>query len=353
MKGLILCAGKGTRMRPITYSTPKMLIPVANKPVIHYAIEAMRVAGIKQLGFVVSPENRKDLEPVLGDGSYWKMKFEYVIQEEQKGIAHAVLCAEDFVGEDDFALYLGDNLIEEGIKKFVDDFKKNRPNAAITLTPVDEPWHFGVAEVSKGRVISLVEKPKKPKSNLAVCGIYIFDKNVFRAAKSIKPSARGELEITDTISHMLKSGLSVMPHILNGWWRDTGQKSDMLEANRSVLNGIKRSVKGDVDDKSAIKGKVRIEEGAVIKRSVIEGPSVVGRGAKIIDSQIGPFSSIDDNVLIERSCVADSIIMEDTQIVGFAHRIEDSLIGNKVSIRGNGTNAISVALGNMSQIEAR
>jgi glucose-1-phosphate thymidylyltransferase len=330
-----------------------MLIPVANKPVIYYAIEAMKSAGIKQLGFVVSPDNRKDLEPVLGDGSSWKMKFEYVIQEEQKGIAHAVLCAEDFVREDDFALYLGDNLIEEGLKKFVQDFKKNRPNAAITLTTVDEPWHFGVAEISGERVISLVEKPKKPRSNLAVCGIYIFDKNVFKAAKSIKPSARGELEITDTLSWMLKNGLVVMPHILNGWWRDTGQKADMLEANRSVLNGIKRSLKGKVDNKSIIKGKVRIEEGAVIKGSVIEGPSVIGKGAKIIDSKIGPFSSIDENVVIERSCIADSIIMNDTSLVDLGYRLENSLVGSKVNIIGKGKNAMSVTLGNMSAIETR
>lgn len=353
MKGLILCAGKGTRMRPITFAVPKMLIPVANKPVIHYAIEAMRDAGIRRIGLVVS-DNRKELEPALGDGKAWGLKFRYITQEEQKGIAHAVLCAEDFIGKDDFVLYLGDNLVEGGIAKLVRDFKRDRPNAAITLTPVPEPWHFGVAVVEDGKVASIEEKPKKPKSNLAVCGIYIFNGSVFKAAKRIKPSRRGEYEITDTIGEMIRMGLTVTPHIIHGWWRDTGQKDDLLEANRAVLDGIESDVRGSVDAASAIEGRVIIEKGVRIVRSRVRGPAIIGAKSVVTDSYIGPYTSIGGGVVIERSEIENSIVMSGGRISGAGRRIESSLIGNNVIIeggRGRPKKTLNLTLGDLCRVE--
>jgi len=354
MKGLILCAGKGTRMRPITYAVPKMLIPVANKPVIHYAIEALRAAGIREIGFVVS-DNRKDLEPALGDGKAWKMKFDYVEQETPKGIAHAVLCAEDYVGKEDFLLYLGDNLLEHGVAGLVKEYEAGRPNAAITLTPVPEPRHFGVAVVKGGRIVSLEEKPKKPKSNLAIVGVYIFDKNVFKAARRIKPSWRGELEITDTISELVRMGLEVTPHIVRGWWRDTGQKSDMIEANQAVLGGLEGSVRGKVDASSRLEGPVVLEKGAVVAGSRVRGPVVIGKGARITGSRIGPFTSIGEDVVVENSVIANSIVMSGSRISNVGRGLESSLIGNKAVVEGVGGargKPLSVTLGDMSRIEA-
>lgn len=339
-------------MRPITYAVPKMLIPVANKPVIHYAIESMKESGIKEIGFVVS-ENRKELEPALGDGKKWGMKFEYVMQETPKGIAHAVLCAEDYIGGSDFVLYLGDNLLERGIKGVVDEFRKQRPNASISLTPVPEPQHFGVAVVKGGRIANIEEKPKKPKSNLAVIGVYVFDTNVFKAAKRIKPSGRGELEITDTIGEMVRMGLEVTPHVVEGWWRDTGQKSDMIEANQAVLDGIAGGVKGKVDAASVIEGRVAIEKGAVIERSRVRGPVVIGAGARISGSYVGPYTSVGDGVTIENSEIENSIIMSGTRIENVGRRLESSLIGNKVAIVGASgrPRAMSVTLGDLCRME--
>jgi glucose-1-phosphate thymidylyltransferase len=352
MKGLILCAGKGTRMRPITYAVPKMLIPVANKPVIQYAVDAMKAAGIRRIGLVVS-ENRKELEPALGDGKTSGVKFEYIMQNEQKGIAHAVLCAEEFIGKDDFVLYLGDNLIEEGIKGVVSEFRKNRPGAAITLTPVPEPRHFGVAVVKDGNIVSIEEKPKKPKSNLAVCGIYVFTSRVFEAARGIKPSRRGEYEITDTISEMIRMGFVVTPHVIRGWWRDTGQKKDMIEANQAVLDGIKRNVRGNVDLQSAIEGRVIIEEGASIERSRVLGPSIIGKNATVSRSYIGPHTSIGDGAVVEDSEIENSIVMSGARISRSPFRIESSLIGNKATIEGGRGLAkkMNLNLGDLCSIE--
>jgi glucose-1-phosphate thymidylyltransferase len=340
-------------MRPITYAAPKMLIPVANKPVIHYAIEAMKSAGIKEIGFVVS-DNRKDLEPALGGGKKWGMKFEYIFQDEQKGIAHAVLCAEDYISKSEFVLYLGDNLLEHGIKGLVDEFKKSRPNAAISLAEVAEPSHFGVAVVKGGRIVSLEEKPKKPKTNLAVVGVYVFDSTVFKAAKRIKPSGRGELEITDTISELIRMGLEVTPHIVKGWWRDTGRKSDMIEANQIVLDGIARRIDGKVDAASVIEGEVVVEKGAVIERSRVRGPVVIGGGARVADSRIGPHTSIGEGVTIENSAIGNSIVMSGARIANVGRRLVSSLIGNNVTISGacGRRGALTVTLCDLCTIES-
>jgi len=329
-----------------------MLIPVANKPVIYYAIESMKEAGIKEIGFVVS-ENRRELEPVLGNGKKWGMKFSYITQDKQNGIAHAVLCAEDYIDGEDFVLYLGDNLVEEGVKGLVDIFVNGKANAAISVTPVPEPQHFGVAVVKNGKIESLVEKPKKPKSNLAVCGIYVFDKNVFKAAKSIEPSARGELEITDTISKLITTGRKVLPHVLEGWWRDTGQKADMIEANQAVMEGIKTDIRGRVDESSRIEGRVVLEKGSIIKNSIVRGPAVIGEKSKISNSYIGPYSSIGDEVDIQGSEVENSIVMSGTTIKNVGRRIESSLIGNNAVLSGGSTKpkSLSVVLGDLCRLE--
>lgn len=331
MKGLILCAGKGTRMRPITYSLPKQLIPVANRPVIHYAFESFRQAGITELGIVVS-DNRKDIEPLLGDGAEWGMTFTYIDQPETRGIAHAVLCAEEFVGDDTFLLYLGDNLLEKGVGGLVDAYHRGGQDAAIMLKEVPEPQHFGVAEVKGDKIVSIKEKPRKPKSNLAVIGVYIFNPKVFEAAKSIKPSARGELEITDTISKLIEMGCEVTHHVVDGWWKDTGQKSDMIEANRALLNAVRGVIEGKVDGDSVIEGEVIVDAGAEVTGSRISGPAIIGRESRIVNSYIGPYTSIGDNVRVENSEIENSIVMSGATISGLDMRIESSLIGRKARI---------------------
>ena len=320
-------------MRPITYAVPKQLIPVANKPVINYAFDAMREVGIKDIGIVVS-DNRKDIEPALGDGKRFGIKLTYVDQPRTLGIAHAVLCAEEFIGKSDFMLYLGDNLLENGLKGVAAAFRKDKPDSTIVLKEVPDPTHFGVAEIKGGRIASIVEKPKNPKSNLAVIGVYIFKSGVFEAAKRIKPSGRGEYEITDTIAEMIKMGLKVEPHVLEGWWKDTGQKMDMIEANRALLDGIRRGVKGKVDESSRITGKVVVEKGAEVSRSRIEGPVVVGSGAKISGSQVGPYTAVGENVVLDGCRIENSIVMEGTRISGVSTLIESSLIGRDAVIEG-------------------
>ncbi len=341
MKGLILCAGKGTRMRPITYALPKQMIPVANKPVIVYAFEAMKEAGVTDLGIVVS-DNRKDIEPFLGDGSQWGMNITYVTQDKTLGIAHAVLCAEDYIAGDDFILFLGDNLLEKGIKPLADEFLKEKPQAAIMLKEVPEPQHFGVAEVTDGKITSIVEKPKEPKSNLAVIGVYIFTPIVFEAAKRIKPSKRGELEITDTIAEIINMGGKVSPHVVDGWWKDTGQKGDMIEANRAALQLLTPTTLGTIDSSSQITGTVVIETGASIIDSKICGPAIIGKNTTIESSYIGPYTSIDDNCTIIDSEIDNSIIMSGSTIANVASRIENSLIGHDVTIEGVDKRPISI-----------
>jgi glucose-1-phosphate thymidylyltransferase len=275
------------------------------------------------------------------------------MQETPRGIAHAVLCAEDYIGGSEFVLYLGDNLLEHGIAGLVGEYREKKPNAAITLTPVPEPRHFGVAVVKGSRIVSLEEKPKKPKSNLAVVGVYVFDGNVFTAARRIKPSWRGELEITDTISELIRMGLAVTPHIVKGWWRDTGQKSDMIEANQAVLDGIAGEVRGSVDAGSAVEGRVRIAKGARVVRSRIRGPAVIGENAVISDSYIGPYTSIGAGAVIEDSEIENSIVMSGCRISCAGKRLVASLIGNKAVIAGGRgrRKTISVTLCDLCRIE--
>ncbi|MBI2251648.1 MAG: glucose-1-phosphate thymidylyltransferase [Armatimonadetes bacterium] len=297
MKGLILSGGKGTRLRPLTHTSAKQLIPIANKPILFYALENLVEAGIKDIGIIVG-DTKKEIMEAVGNGKAFNCKITYIEQESPLGLAHAVLTAEDFIKEEPFTMFLGDNFIKGGITDFVKEFYREKPNALILLTEVPNPWDFGVAELKNKTVVKLVEKPKNPKSNLALVGVYIFDSHIFKASKKIKPSFRGELEITDAIQGLIDQGLKVNPHLIKGWWKDTGKLEDILEANRIVLETIENKIHGNIDNLSQITGKAIIEKGVKIKNSVIRGPVIIGENSRIINSYIGPFTSIYYDCLI-------------------------------------------------------
>jgi len=286
LKSIILCAGKGTRLRPLTHTSAKHLIPIANKPVLFYAIEAIRDCEIKDIGIIVG-ETGEDIRSELKEGSKWGVNISYIEQKKALGLAHAVSVAKNFLGEDKFLMYLGDNLLKNGVESYVNKFIQENYNSFVLLTKVDNPKQFGVAELEGGRVVRVVEKPKKPVSNLALIGVYFFDKNVHRAIESIKPSARGELEITDAIQWMIDKGYKVGAEVIEGWWKDTGKPDDILEANRLILEDIERDVKGGCScGDSEILGRVKIGEGVNIVNSKIVGPVIIGNKVKINDSYI-------------------------------------------------------------------
>ena len=331
MKALVLCGGAGTRLRPITHTMAKQLVPVANKPVLFYGLEAIRDAGIVDVGIVVG-ETSKEIVQAVGDGSKWGLKVTYIRQDQPLGLAHAVLVSEDFLGDDTFVMYLGDNLIKDGITSLVDEFRANNPNCQILLARVNEPQRFGVAELAEGKVVRLVEKPEKPPSDLALVGVYMFDKNILDAARAIKPSRRDELEITDAIQWLIDQGLTVEPHIIDGWWKDTGRLDDMLEANRIMLETLEPRIEGRVDGDSEVLGKVVIEEGAEIINSTVRGPAIIGERTKVVNSFIGPFTSVYFEVNIEGSQIEHSIVLEKSTIRDIPGFIEDSLIGQNVEV---------------------
>jgi glucose-1-phosphate thymidylyltransferase len=331
MKGLILSGGKGTRLRPITYTRAKQLVPVANKPVLFYGIEALAAAGIHEIGIVVG-DTQAEIREAVGDGSRWGARVTYIEQDEPRGLAHAVLISEPFIAGDPFVMYLGDNLLNRGINGFVEEFRRESPAAQILLARVPDPQMFGVAELAGDRVVRLVEKPAEPRSDLALVGVYMFGRDVFDSVKRIKPSFRNELEITDAIQDLIDRGLQVRPHVVQGWWKDTGKLEDMLEANRLILDTVERSVEGSVDADSRVEGKVVIERGAVVERSVVRGPVVIGAGARIIHAYVGPFTSIGAGAEIRDTEIEHSIVLEGARIVDLASRVEDSLIGRNVSI---------------------
>jgi glucose-1-phosphate thymidylyltransferase len=330
MKGLILSGGKGTRLRPLTYTSAKQLVPVANKPVLFYGIEALAAAGIRDIGIVVG-DTKEEIRTAVGDGSRWNVKVTYIEQDAPRGLAHAVLISETFMGRDPFVMYLGDNLLNRGINEFVEEFVREAPAAQILLTRVPDPQMFGVAELEQGRVVRLVEKPKEPRSDLALVGVYMFSPAVFESVKRIKPSFRNELEITDAIQDLIDRGLAVRPHLVQGWWKDTGKLEDMLEANRLILDTIERRVDGTVDAESRIEGKVVIDAGATVERSVIRGPVVIGPGARIVHAYVGPFTSIGSGTEIRDSEIEHSIVLEGS-VISDASRVADSLIGRNVRI---------------------
>jgi len=331
MKGLILSGGKGTRLRPLTYTSAKQLVPVANKPVLFYGIEALVAAGITDIGIVVG-ETQAEIRAAVGDGSKWGAKVTYIPQDAPRGLAHAVLISEPFIGADPFVMYLGDNLLNRGIVEFVEQFVKEKPAAQILLTPVPDPQMFGVAELKGDKVVRLVEKPKEPKTNLALVGVYMFGPEIFTSARNIKASFRNELEITDAIQDLIDRGLRVTPHLVSGWWKDTGKLEDMLEANRLILLTLAPSNAGTVDAASKIEGTVVIEAGAVVENSVIRGPAVIGPGARIKNAYVGPFTSIGRDVEISHSEIEHSIVLEGALIHDLDTRVADSLIGRGVKI---------------------
>ncbi|MEP6592267.1 MAG: glucose-1-phosphate thymidylyltransferase, partial [Acidobacteriota bacterium] len=309
----------------------KQLVPVANKPVLFYGIEALVAAGIRDIGIVVG-ETQAEIRAAVGDGSAWGIRITYIEQDAPRGLAHAVLISESFIAGEPFVMYLGDNLLNKGITGFVEEFVREAPAAQILLAKVPDPQMFGVAELDQGRVVRLIEKPKEPKSDLALVGVYMFSPAVFESVRRIRPSFRNELEITDAIQDLIDRGLEVRPHIVDGWWKDTGKLDDMLEANRLILDTIARRIDGSVDAESRIEGKVIVEAGAVIERSVVRGPVVIGARARIIDAYVGPFTSIMNDAEIRSSEVEHSIILEGSSISDLVNRVEDSLIGKNVRI---------------------
>lgn len=331
MKGLILSGGKGTRLRPLTYTSAKQLVPVANKPVLFYGIESLAAAGIRDIGIVVG-DTKDEIKAAVGNGARWGVKVTYIEQDAPRGLAHAVLISEPFIGSEPFVMYLGDNLLNKGITEFVEEFVRESPAAQILLTRVPDPQMFGVAELSNGRVVRLVEKPAEPKSDLALVGVYMFSPAVFDSVKRITPSFRNELEITDAIQDLIDQGLPVRPHLVEGWWKDTGKLEDMLEANRLILDTLERKVEGRVDAESRIEGKVIIDCGAVIERSVIRGPVIIGPDARIVHAYVGPFTSIGRGAEIRDSEIEHSIVLDGSVISDLANRVEDSLIGRNVKI---------------------
>ncbi|MGE5276213.1 MAG: glucose-1-phosphate thymidylyltransferase [Acidobacteriota bacterium] len=331
MKGLILSGGKGTRLRPLTYTRAKQLVPVANKPVLFYGIEAIVAAGIKELGVVVG-ETRSEIEEALGDGSRFGARITYIPQEAPRGLAHAVLISEKYLKGEPFVMYLGDNLIADGITALVEDFQKRGCDTQILLAKVPNPEQFGVAELEDGRVVRLTEKPKHPKSNLALVGVYMFDDTIFEAVKSIQPSARQELEITDAIQWLIDHGHSVHPHLVTGWWKDTGKIEDMLEANRIILDTFDARGLEGVDDSNRVEGKVVVEAGARLSCATVRGPAVIGADAEIRDAFVGPYTSIGAGCYVERCEIENSIVLQGSRIERIPGRIADSLIGTNVRI---------------------
>jgi glucose-1-phosphate thymidylyltransferase len=333
MKALILAGGKGTRLRPLTFTTAKHALPVGNKPIICYVLEQIREAGIDDIGVVISPETAADIRRVLSDGSAWGARITYIMQSPALGLAHAVQVARDYLGDSPFLLFLGDNLIQEGVKGLVAEFNSCLPEALIVLKRVTDPRSFGVAELDEcGRVINLVEKPMEPKSNLALVGAYIFTPAIHEVIAGLKPSRRGEYEITDAIQALLDSGRVVRSHVLTGWWLDTGKKEDLLEANHKVLDEyLKPGMQAEVDCESRIRGEVEIGPSSRIEKSQVSGPVSIAAGCQISGSTIGPYTCLGAGTTVINSDVENSIIMEKVYIKGIPHLV-DSVIGRNAEV---------------------
>lgn len=354
MKALILAGGRGTRLKPITNTLAKQLLPVANKPILFYVLDQVIESGITDIGIIVSPETGNAIEEAIADGPEWTAEITYISQPEPLGLAHAVKTAQDFLGDSPFLMFLGDNLIQGGVKAFVDEFNRRGPDALVLLKEVADPRFFGVAELdASGKVMRLVEKPKEPKSNLALVGAYLFTPEIHKAIAQIKPSWRGELEITDAIQKLFDMGKTVQSHILKGWWLDTGKKDDLLEANRVVLDDLlKPSIKGEVDSKSQVAGRVEIREGAKVENSTVRGPVSIAQGCHIRNSFIGPFTSIGARTVIEDSSIEHSVILESSRIYRI-ERLADSVIGRGVELNkaDERFRAIKLFVGDDARIE--
>jgi glucose-1-phosphate thymidylyltransferase len=340
LKGLILSGGAGTRLRPITHTSAKQLVPVANKPVLFYGIEALVDAGVTEIGIIIAPETGDEIRKAAGDGSDFGAVITYIVQDKPAGLAHAVLTAAEFIAESPFVMYLGDNLLRDGLRGLVSTFVDDEPDALILLTPVDDPSSYGVAELDGERIVRLIEKPKDPPSNLALVGVYLFGSSIFEAARGLEPSWRGEYEITEAIQALIDDGRRVQSEVVRGWWKDTGQLADMLEANRLVLEELETRLEGEIDN-SKVEGRVVVEKGAEVAGSVIRGPAVIGAGARIED------------VRISRSEVEHSIILSGSVVEDLGTRMEASLLGRNVKLtRSDGMpKTLRLLVGDSSEIE--
>ncbi|HFE64181.1 MAG TPA: glucose-1-phosphate thymidylyltransferase [Caldithrix sp.] len=331
MKALITSGGRGTRLRPITHTQNKHLIPIANKPILHYAIEAVVEAGIKEIAIVINADNT-DVPEAIGDGSRWGAKIQYIPQEAPLGLAHVVKISRDFIGDEPFIFYLGDNMVVGGVKRFVEKFESDNCNCHLTLSKVKDPSRFGVPEIRGNRIISIEEKPQKPKSDFAVAGIYLYDHTIFEAVNAIQPSARGELEISDAHQYLLDHGYKVTFSEITGWWKDTGKPSDLLEANRLILANLKDASEGKVNADSHVAGNVILQKGAKVINSHIRGPVIIGEDTVIEDSYIGPYTAIYHNTRVLNSEIEFSIVMDHCRIENVGLRIESSILGSYVDI---------------------
>ena len=357
MKALILAGGEGTRLRPITHTRAKQLVPVANKPILFYGIEAMVAAGITEIGVIIGATG-PEVREALGDGSAFGAAITFLPQDAPLGLAHCVLIAQDFLGDDDFVMYLGDNLLEQDLGAFVDAFEQARtrpepPAAQILLKRVPDPQRFGIATLDgDGNVVALVEKPADPPSDLALVGVYLFDPSIHEAVRSIQPSPRGELEITDAIQWLITNGKRVRTELLTGWWIDTGKLTPLLEANRLLLEQIESRVDGSVDERSTLDGRVIVDEGAEIVNSTIRGPVAIGRGTRVVDSFIGPFSAIGAGCTVDTSEIEHSVVMDGSQVLHIP-RLEDSLIGRETVIdrTSRRPRALRLMIGDHCQID--
>ncbi len=366
MKGLILSGGAGTRLRPITHTSAKQLVPVANKPILFYGLEDMAESGITEVGIVIG-ETGDEIRAAVGDGSRWGLQVTYLPQDEPLGLAHCVLIAREFLGDDDFVMYLGDNLLRQGIAEFVDSFEADRaasatpsldqamtpPSAQILLARVPDPQRFGVAEIgADGEVLQLLEKPDEPPSDLALVGVYLFDVTIHEAVAAIEPSPRGELEITDAIQWLIDQGHRVRHEILDGWWKDTGKLDPLLEGNRLILETLDPEILGEVDEASNVEGRVVVEAGAEIKGSTVRGPAIIGPGTRVVNSYIGPYTSVAGGCEILDSEIEHSVVLEDSRIVNIPH-VQDSLIGREVEVVRSGRlpRATRLMLGDHSRVD--
>ncbi|HEU4741428.1 MAG TPA: glucose-1-phosphate thymidylyltransferase [Meiothermus sp.] len=354
MKGLILSGGKGTRLRPLTHTRAKQLIPIAGKPNLFYAVEDLVHCGITDIGVVISPETGDEVRNALGDGEQFGARFTYILQEAPLGIAHAVRTARPFLEDEPFVLYLGDNLLSGGIEHLVEEYRTNHPEAIVLLTPVEDPRAFGVAVLDeRGQVVRLVEKPQDPPSNLALVGVYLFGPRIHRVIENLKPSGRGEYEITEAIQGLLDGGMPVVAHQVRGYWKDTGKPEDLLDGNRLVLSQLARCIKGELSGAEVV-GEVVVEAGAKVIRSTVRGPAYIGPGAVVEDGFVGPYTAIGKNAKVVSSEVEYSILMDEAEVRNLPYRLDSSILGQGVVVDGKGNgrrHTLQLVLGDRSRVK--